>query len=191
MLESKKNADQRKTLLLYQFAFRNTNLRRALLERRACPHRRERKADRVAGIGGEAGDEGEASSPLHDGTVPIDMPSCRGELASPVCSTRTEAAFRSRLWGLPRLPFKIISLSASWYYNCIETNNSQIFIGIATATPQIASLGSRIWNLSLSSIAHQKACTPVLYKLTYLYLKLYGRCSIAYASTLTYTKRSC
>ena len=26
---------------------------------------------------------GEASSPLHDGTVPIDMPSCRGELASP------------------------------------------------------------------------------------------------------------
>ena len=48
-------------------------------------------SDRVAGIGGEEGDEGEASSPLHDGTVPIDMPSCRGELASPVCSTRTEA----------------------------------------------------------------------------------------------------
>ena len=61
-------------------------------------------SDRVAGIGGEEGDEGEASSPLHDGTVPIDVPSCSGELASPVCSTRTEAAFCSRLWGLaPRL----------------------------------------------------------------------------------------
>ena len=48
-------------------------------------------SDRLSGTGGKAGDEGEASSPLHDGTVPIDVPSCRGELASPVCSTRTEA----------------------------------------------------------------------------------------------------
>ena len=48
-------------------------------------------SDRVAGIGGEAGDEGEASSPLHDGTSIGTVPLCSGELASPVCSTRTEA----------------------------------------------------------------------------------------------------
>ena len=59
-------------------------------------------SDRLSGTGGKAGDEGEASSPLHDGTVPIDVPSCRGELASPVCSTRTEALKFAPMGDTPR-----------------------------------------------------------------------------------------
>ncbi len=45
------------------------------------------------------GTEGEASSPLRDGMSIGTMPCRSGELASPVCPTRIEAAFRSRLWG--------------------------------------------------------------------------------------------
>ena len=40
---------------------------------------------------GEAGKVGEASSPLHHGIVPINTTCRSGELASPACSTRTEA----------------------------------------------------------------------------------------------------
>ena len=44
------------------------------------------------GEGYKKGETGEASSPLHYGMVPDDPPTGSGELASPVCSARTEAA---------------------------------------------------------------------------------------------------
>ena len=59
-------------------------------------------SDRLSGTGGKAGDEGEASSPLHDGTSIGTVPSCRGELASPVCSTRTEALKFAPMGDTPR-----------------------------------------------------------------------------------------
>ena len=77
---------------------------RSIGSRGGKPHRREQKAASV-----RVEHTGEASSPLHDGTVPIGMPSCRGELASPSSPASppipaTRSAFRSRLWGqAPRL----------------------------------------------------------------------------------------